>query len=443
MLVVGFGKSGKAAVRYGLQQKMQVVVTDLRKKEDLQSAIFPFAKDPIIWHLGGHPKEIFEKADLIVASPGVPLHFEGLQMAKAKGVPVVSELELALQQSSLPLVGVTGTNGKTTTVSLIHHLLQTAGKKSLLAGNVGTPLLDCLEQFKNVDTLVLELSSFQLEMTPSLKPKVAVWLNVTEDHVDWHQNFEAYVAAKAKLVRAVGSDGLVVYNDDDTIVAQVVSQFPVPRLGYSVQRKLPLGAWVEGDRLFFKLRATQDPFFLSIAKSPLKGIQNWENMMAAVLAVSPFQISQLDLQKGLDSFQGLPHRMQWVRDWKGIHFVNDSKATNVGAVVKALEGIDNNILWLAGGRSKQASYQPLAALVKQKVRKAFFFGEAAEELEKSFRDVTKVLRVSDLATAVTMAANESRKGDTVLLSPACSSFDQFQDYADRGNCFVKCVEGLA
>src|SRR3989338_6272621 len=344
MLVIGFGKSGKAAARFGLKQKMAVCVTDLRSEKELKEEMRPFEKSPIDWHLGGHPDSIFQNVDLIVASPGVPPALPGIQKARKAGVPVISEMDLALQQIQVPTIAVTGTNGKTTTVHLIHHLLQTAGKKSVLAGNVGTPLLDCFDDLQSAEALVLEVSSYQLETTPHLKSKVAVWLNVTDDHLDWHECFEAYVEAKTKLFRSAGTQGTLIYNEDDAVVSQVVHQFPVARLGFSTRRKLLLGAWVEEGRLCFRM-SPREEFSLSLNQVLLKGIQNWENMMAAVLAVRSFGISKETLQEGLNTFRGLPHRMELVRIWNGIHFVNDSKATNVGAVVKALEGLSGPVIW--------------------------------------------------------------------------------------------------
>lgn len=446
VLIVGFGKSGQAALRFCLSQGARPAVTDLRDEKTLDESMKAFKGYPVDWFLGAHEEKVFTSADWIVVSPGVPINLEPLKKAREKGIPIVSELELALSQKEPGtfghLLAVTGTNGKTTTVSLIHHLLRTAGKKSVLAGNVGTPLLDCLGEIQQAEFLVLEISSYQLETTPSLKPDVAVWLNVTEDHLHWHEGFEAYLQAKMKLIRQTAPNGLVIYNQEDPIVAQCVEQIPSPRLPFSSKRRLKLGGWVEEGTLCFKTEFKGEEFRLGLANIALKGIPAWENMLASVLALSPYIKDKAVLQKGLETFVPLPHRLQKVSERKGITYVNDSKATNVGAVVKALSGMSSKVLWIAGGRDKGGSYEPLKESVKKKVRRAYFLGEARLKMAETFKGVTEVMLVNDLEEAVEKASQEAMSGETVLFSPACSSFDMFRDYEERGEKFMELVRKL-
>ncbi len=379
MLIVGFGKSGQAALRYCLKQGARSAVTDSRKREAFDLVLQPFKGYPVDWYFGSQDIDLFLSADLIVVSPGVSWNSDPLKKARAKGIPVIGELELALSDSRFTthdarIIAVTGTNGKTTTVTLIDHLLKTAGKKSLLAGNVGKPLLDCFDEMKSVSCLVLEISSYQMEATPSLKPDVSVWLNVTEDHLDWHENFADYVKAKAKLIRQTAPNGLVIYNTEDSVVSLAVEQIPSPRLGFSVKRELKIGGWVDGGTLVLKPAVSASPFQFDLKNVPLKGIHNWENMLAALLAVTAIgDVPHSILQKGLETFVPLPHRMQPVCQRNGVTYINDSKGTNVGATLKALVSCKAPLIWIAGGREKGGSYEPLVAWVKKKSKKAIFF----------------------------------------------------------------------
>lgn len=455
VLIVGFGKSGQAALRFVLAHGARPAVTDVQTPEQLKVPLGSFAtlrmttqEAKVDWYLGGHPGEIFASADLIVVSPGVPWNLAPLKEARAKGIPVVSELELAFQElrsapsAQCATIAVTGTNGKTTTVSLIHHLLKTAGKKSVLAGNVGKPLLDCLNEIRESQFLVLEISSYQLEATPSLKPAVAVWLNITEDHLDWHENFSAYTAAKAKAIRQTGPNGLVIYNADDTVVAQTVEQIPSNRLPISTQRRVKLGGWVEEGMLWIKPQVSQAPAVFDLSKVALKGIHNWENMLAALLAVAPAIKDRDVLQKGLETFTPLPHRMQVVLEQGGVTYINDSKGTNVGAALKALIAVSGPVIWIAGGRDKGGGYAPLKEWVKKKCRAVFLLGEAKGKMARALEGCAAMKQVQDLQEAVQMASKDAKAGDTVLFSPACSSFDMFKDYAERGEIFMKLVREL-
>ena len=320
-------------------------------------------------------------------------------------------------------------------------------KKSPLAENVGEPLLDCLEEAKQSEFLVLEISSYQMEAIPSLKPDVAVWLNITEDHLDWHADFNDYVMAKSKLIRQTAPDGLVIYNGEDDVVSQAVEQIPSPRLMFSVKRQLKLGGWVEEGKLNLKTKFDGDVSCFELDNVPLKGIHNWENMLAALLAILGDvsllgNVPTMVLQKGLESFSPLPHRMQLVREFKGVTYINDSKGTNVGAALKAIASTKPPIVWVAGGKDKGGSYAPLCDLLEKKSKKNVLFGEAKQKMAKELKGCGEIVIVNNLKEAVGEAAKIAVSGDTVLFSPACSSFDMFKDYADRGNKFAELVMSL-
>lgn len=438
VLVVGFGRSGRAAARLLLRRGARVAVTD----RDTSIDTGEFSSSPIDWFLGKPEASVFESADAIVVSPGIPWNLPELKGAREKGITVLSELELSLPVTGPKIIAVTGTNGKTTTVSLIDHLLKTAGLRSLSAGNIGTPLCDCLDTIGNLDFLVLELSSYQLESTPSLKPDVAVWLNVTEDHLEWHETFEAYVAAKAKLIRQTGLGGRVIYNREDETVRLAVEQIPAQRWEFSSKRQVPLGGWVEEGCLHLKTGFKNPPQIFPLEGVPLIGIHNWENMLASLLAVSSFVSDAAVLLKGLRSFTPLPHRMQKVTEKNGVIFINDSKGTNVGATLKGLIGTRGRVIWIAGGKDKGGDYAPLVATVKRKVRRAIFIGEAKEKMLAAFGKATEVTLAATLEEAVRLAAAGAVTGETVLFSPACASFDMFRDYTHRGDSFMDIVRNV-
>lgn len=447
ILIVGFGRSGQAALKYLLKKGANLTVNDLRAREGLQKEISPFAKEKVEWIFGGHPVSIFLETDAIVVSPGVPLHLDGLKRAKEAGIPILSEMEIALQEiqrlqrQGVTIIACTGTNGKTTTVTLIHHLLEIAGKKGCLAGNVGIPLLDRLET-KAFDYLVLEVSSFQLETTPSLSPKIAVWLNLSPDHIDWHESFSNYASAKARIAHCVKGDGIIIYNKEDGFIASSCESLPVAKLPFSSKRVLEVGGWVEEGALKVRIGPHGPLNDYPIHSLPLKGIHNWENMLAALLSLEALGVDPQTLNSGLKTFRALPHRMEEVRRYRGVLYVNDSKSTNVGSVLKAFEGLGSPIIWIAGGRDKGLALDPLVPFVKQKVTRLISFGEARGRIGEFFKELVPTESVENLADAVKLASRQAREGATVLFSPACSSFDQFQDYQQRGEKFKEIVNGL-
>lgn len=448
VLVVGLGKSGVAAARFCAERGARVTVADAKKAAELSEATRSLEGLPIWFALGRHDPKLFDNAELIVASPGVPSDLPGIVAAKGRGVPVVGELELAVGAIDRPVVAVTGTNGKTTTTTLIGHLLRGAGLRPCVAGNIGTPLLDVLADAAAADWVVLEVSSFQIETTPSLAPQIGIVLNVTPDHLDRHASFEAYVACKAQLLNQVASSGTGIYNAADEHVSSAVVGAACRLLPFDATGRLRLGAegqsaaWFGDGDLRVSVRGN-DASRYPLANVKLEGAHNRENMLAALAAAELCGAEPAELLPALESFTGLPHRMELVGEFRGVRYYDDSKGTNIGATIRAIEGFAEPIVLIAGGIGKGVDFAPLASLAKGRVKKAVLIGESAGALEAAFMGSAETSRASTMENAVAQAATAAEPGDVVLLSPACASFDMFRDYAHRGESFAAAVRELS
>jgi UDP-N-acetylmuramoylalanine--D-glutamate ligase len=421
VLVVGFGRSGQAAARYCAGQGACVTVTDSGPSSQFAEMMPSFAPLQLTTYFGGHPDACFQNVDVIVVSPGVP-ELKQLAEARAKGVPVVGELELAVQEISAKIVAITGTNGKSTTTALVGHLLAEAGLRTCVGGNIGTPLLDLLHDAKKADVVVLEVSSYQLETTPSLKPHVAVLLNITPDHLDRYGSMTRYIAAKALLFQNQSAADVCIYNIEDAEVVALADHAKARKLPFSTQKS---------------------PVPWRLSDTQLTGAHNFENMIAATLVAESLGVSHEAIARGLKGFQGLPHRLQLVREWRGVQFYDDSKGTNVGAVVKSLAGFSVPVHLIAGGQGKGGGYAELRPVVQAHVKSLILMGQAAIEMQQELGDLVPTVIVDSMALAVKAAADRAKPGEVVLLSPACASFDMFRDYADRGDQFCNCVKELA
>jgi UDP-N-acetylmuramoylalanine--D-glutamate ligase len=390
--------------------------------------------------LGTHLLDDFVHADQIVVSPGVPLDLEPLKAASLAGVEIVGELEWAWRQTKTPVVAVTGTNGKTTTTSLLGEMLTAAGRRVFVGGNIGTPLSQWILEGGEADVLVLEVSSFQLDTARTFRPRVGVLLNITEDHLDRYESFEAYVRSKLSIFRYQTPGDFAVINMDDPLCRERRSGIPGRLLTYSRNLRDVNAVLVEG-----RVRCVlpgRDVFELDITRSPLRGVHNEENIMAAALAASVMGAEPGVLQEVIDRYRGLPHRVEWVRRWNGVDFYDDSKGTNVGAVVKALENFDRPVWLLLGGRDKLGSYEPLFEPLRSKGRGVLAFGEAAPRILEQLVRVVETWSFPDLESAFREVSRRASQGDVVLLSPACSSFDQYESYAQRGDHFKRLVGEL-
>ncbi len=438
VLVVGSGKTGIATARFCLDRGARVTLNDrkaaIEAPQDLLAA-------GLILAAGGHDSSLFLSHDLIVLSPGVPVDMPPVAEARDRGIEVISEIELAFRFMKAPLIAVTGTNGKTTTTSLIAALLQAGGKEVFTGGNIGTPLIDCCGTGAAYDYVVAEVSSFQLEAVSRFRPAISVLLNITDDHLDRHDGFASYCSAKARIFENQQGSDIAVLSADDTAVAGLAGSVGAEVFFFS--RSLPLehGAWYDG---LFHFGRRKDGSSLSIDASGarLHGAHNIENMLAAgsvgFLCGLPADV----IREALISFKGLPHRMELVDEVDGVKFFNDSKGTNVGAVVKSLESLDSPIILIAGGKDKGGSYRPLEELLKAKGKALVVLGEARQRMADSLGHAVPTVMADSLDAAVAEAFSRAAPGDAVLFSPACSSFDMFSSYAHRGKCFVDSVKKL-
>lgn len=448
IVVVGLGKSGIASARYCAERGARVIATDKKQEGELHDALKMLQGLPITYSLGRNDPEVFMKADAVLISPGVPHDLPGLSGAKASGIDVIGEMELAVQRIDRPIVAVTGTNGKTTTAALLGHILSAAGIRPCVAGNIGTPILEVLDLANGSDVVVLEVSSFQIETTPSLKPKIAVWLNATPDHLDRHSTFEEYVSCKAKLFEGTDETSFGIYNACDDVVAQAVMTsrcrlMPFDATGrmFSLKDRKEGRAWYgDGDLWVHAPSGLKNRYPLE--RVVLHGTHNRENMLAALFAAELCGADSEGLMAGLESFKGLPHRMEFVGEHRGVRYYNDSKGTNVGATLRALEECAEPIVLIAGGVSKDADFSPLNQLIASRVKRVILIGESSDTMEREWKSLAPMSRCCSMEEAVRCAAKAAEPGDVVLLSPACASFDMFKDYADRGRAFVEAVKAV-
>ncbi|GLI35997.1 UDP-N-acetylmuramoyl-L-alanine--D-glutamate ligase [Desulforhabdus amnigena] len=439
-LVVGMGISGQSVCELLLRQGGQVIANDLRGRDQFKGALDALEEKGCVLRLGNHDLKDFLEADQIIVSPGIPLDLEPLCKARDRGIEIVGELEWAWRQTNLPVVAVTGTNGKTTTTSLIGEMFKAAGRRVFVGGNIGTPLSRWILDGEAADLLVLEVSSFQLDTASRFAPDVGVLLNITEDHLDRYDSFDAYADSKVSLFARQNDSQVAVVNGDDALCREKASKIP-GRLLFCSRKDPQAHARIEDHRVLVHV-PWKEAFELSLQNCQLQGIHNEENILAAVLAASVLDVPPPILQRVIDGYRGLPHRVEWVRSWNGIDFYDDSKGTNVGAVVKALENFVSPVLLLLGGRDKLGSYGPLAEALKEKGKKAFAFGEAGPRIQKALEKWVPTQSYPDLEAAFKDAIASAESGDVVLLSPACSSFDQYSSYAQRGDHFKRLVRQL-
>ena len=441
VLIVGLGRSGLAAARLAVERGARVTVTDTRDAAALSETV---AKLPagVIQELGGHTQATFVASDLIVLSPGVPDIAE-LGAARRAGVTITGEMELASWFMSGTLVAITGTNGKSTTTTLCGAVVKASGYPTFVGGNLGEPLGEAVGTRAAAlgGVLIVEASSFQLETVEDFHPRVAVLLNVTPDHLDRYRDIDAYAAAKAKIFARQEASDFAVVNADDPIVRRVSEGIAARRIMFSTARRLPEGGWVEGEALCVRLPGGDTERYPTNNPS-LVGRHNRENALAALLAGRLVGATPSEARRSLLEFRALAHRMELVAEARGVEYYDDSKGTNVGAVTAALSGFPRPVVLIAGGRDKGGDYAPLAEVFGRAGRAAVLIGEAADRIAEAFGRVVspeKVLRARTLEEAVEIASSIAVRGDAVVLSPACSSFDMFRDYAHRAEVFRAAV----
>jgi UDP-N-acetylmuramoylalanine--D-glutamate ligase len=441
VLVVGLARTGIATAKFLKTKGSLVTTTEVRPKEEMEEAVRELKGMDISTEWGGHQAETFLKQDRIVVSPGVDLGIGPIQKAIKQGVKVISEIELAYHFIHVPIIAVTGTNGKTTTTLLIGEMMKEDGRKVGVGGNVGEPLILFADGKDQWEVLVVEISSFQLEAIEDFRPRISVLLNITEDHLDRYPSYDDYIEAKVRIFANQNSGDLAILNRDDPIVMQYQEKVKAKKVLFSLKEKLDEGVFSNGQTISLRLGEKEEEY--SLAKASLKGVHNVENMMAALTTARIFGCSKKAIQSVINRFEGLEHRLEFVREIGGVRFFNDSKGTNVGSVVKSLQSFSGPVILIAGGKDKNGDLGPLKELIRKRVKHLILIGEARERMNRELGGLTDTTIAQTMEEAVVLARQKAKEGEVVLLSPVCSSFDMFKDYKERGKVFKEAVLKLS
>ena len=441
VLVVGLGKSGVASSLFLKAHGARVTVSDTKSGDELRNEIPILLDNGITVETGGHGERTFRGQDLIVVSPGVPVDAPPLVQARALGENVIGEIELAAQFLPGPIVAITGSNGKTTTTTLAGEIMTAGGFPALVGGNIGTPAISLAEGAKPETVIVLEVSSFQLETIQTFRPKVAVVLNVTPDHLDRHRTLDAYVDAKARIFENQQGSDFAVLNADDPTCLEMAARTRAQVFWFSRQKEVQQGAWVREGNIVFRDGSGQREI-MQVSEIPLKGAHNLENVLAAVCAGALMGCAADKIRQAVRDFKAVEHRLEYVATIRGVDYYNDSKATNVDATIKALESFPANIHLILGGKDKGSDYTLLNDLLRQRVKRVYTIGAAAAKIESQIKNV-EVVHAETLENAIRKASSAAQPGDVVLLAPACASFDQFKSYEHRGRVFKETLRAMS
>ena len=465
VLVVGVGKSGLAAARFLRKRGARVTVSDARPAL-LIAELSMLLDEGFMVEAGSHGLLTFRRQDLIVVSPGVPADVPELVQVRALGMHIIGELELGAQFLQGEVIGITGSNGKTTTTTLVGEILTASGRTTLVGGNIGRPVVELAEESlelsrgngqeadlstalrsgrddSGVVWSVLEVSSFQLETVETFKPRIAMVLNITPDHLDRHGSFENYAAAKARITEFQTADDFLVLNAEDVNTQKIAAKTKAAIYWFSAKRQIKQGTFVHGESIFFIAKEGAKPeAVMPVSEISLAGAHNVENVLAAVCAAKLAGVSSEVVRGAVASFKAVEHRLEFVRELRGVKYYNDSKATNVDAAIKAIESFGGNIWLILGGKDKNSNYAVMSALLRERVKGVLTIGTAAEKIEREVAGVVKIERAETLQRAVALAHGMAGAGDTVLLAPACASFDQFENYEQRGRVFKELVQAL-
>lgn len=447
VLVVGLGKSGVAAALFLRKRGARVTVSDARPSDALANEIPALLKAGVMVETGGHGVLTFRRQDLVVLSPGIPLSTPEVQQVLRLGTPLLGELELASQSLQGHIVAVTGSNGKTTTTALLGHIFTHAQRQTLVGGNIGLPVVDLVELSTPGTWNILEVSSFQLETIRRFHPHIALVLNITPDHLDRHGNFQNYAAAKARITENQTAADFLILNAENKPAQMVAAKTHAQIFWFSRIRRIKQGAFVHGDSIVFLSSETGTPEpVLPLTDIHLRGAHNVENVLAAVAAARLAGIPAETIRQAVQTFQAVEHRLQFVRNVRGVDYYNDSKATNVDATQKALLSFDRGIHLILGGKDKGSDYTTLAPLLRERAAAIYTIGAAAEKIERQLAPAlpanVPIRHTETLSNALQTAAAEAQPGDTILLAPACASFDQFDSFEHRGRTFTELVHSM-
>jgi len=440
IVVVGLARSGIAAANRLSEKGARVRVTDAKPRDLLESSLAQLTPG-IEVETGGHDETAFDEADLIVVSPGVPLSIPPLVQARERGVEVIGEIELGFRLLPGEYIGVTGTNGKSTTTSLIGAMLRAGGREVTVGGNIGTPLTNLVGLEASHPVRVVELSSFQLEGIATFRPHVAVLLNLSPDHLNRYAGMEDYIGAKARIFMNQGGEDFAVVNFDDPRCVAVTRDLAARVVPVSLCRKVTGGVYTAGDRMVSSLPSFRGDI-LPVDAVRIPGLHNLENALAATAAALVTGCDVAAIRSVLQEFPGLPHRMESAGEVRGVRFINDSKGTNIGAVLRSLESLEQPVHLIAGGQGKGTDYRALRKTVAERVDSLVLIGEAADRMAEDLSGTTRIERAASMEEAVRIAFAAARPGDVVLLSPGCASFDMFTDFEERGAVFCAEVRRL-
>ncbi len=443
VLVIGAGKTGVAVSRVLYRLGAQVTVCDIKREYLIRDTVQQLKQIPVEVVTCGYPEVTAENTQMIIMSPGVPLSIPPVVKAKQLDIPVWSEIELAYAMFDAPIVAVTGTNGKTTTTTLIGEIFKDAGCPAVVAGNIGVPLIGKVDKITSKHIVVLEVSSFQLECIHSFRPKVGIVINITPDHLDRHATMKEYREAKKAIFRNQGQDDYSVLNYDDELVKSMAEETNGEVIFFSLRHTLETGAYLSGNDIYFSYKGNKT-FICSRDDLFIKGEHNVENVLSAVCAGMLMGVEHESIRHTLQTFKGVRHRLQFVDEINGVKYINDSKGTNPEASIKAIDSYSAPIVLIAGGKNKGSAFDKFAEVISRKVKEVVLLGEAAPEIAGALEAVGyhKFSRVNSLEEAVTRSSRIARAGDIVLLSPACASWDMFNNYEERGELFIDQVAAL-
>ena len=438
IVIVGAGSTGCSLARFFCARGARVTLSDNRSADRFGN-LEELKKSGVKLDLDGHTHALFSVADLVVVSPGVPLDIPVLEACRKQGVTVLGEVEIAWHGLSGTMIAITGTNGKSTVTTLVGEMLKAWGEHVFVGGNLGTPLIDAVDH--DYDWQVVELSSFQLETIEAFRPRYAMLLNVSEDHLDRYPGMASYLAAKARIFENLQDDDVVILNIDDPLVLQATGDTRATKVCFSSQTVLENGMSLVDDKFIWRWQGNE--IFFSAGELQLRGQHNQENVMAAMIPLLIEGCPAEVVWNAAKSFTGLPHRMEFLGELRGACWYNDSKGTNIGSVVKSLSGLKAPVVLIAGGKDKQGELAPLVEPIKEKVAHLVLIGAAAERMAKSFDGLAEIHRASSMHKAVELANRLSKPGGVVLLSPGCSSFDMFKSFEERGQIFIREFRALS
>ncbi len=442
VLVVGLAKTGEALCRFLLGRGARVTVIDKQTEDKLGRKPAAWRERGVTVVTGTQEQRYFFDADLVIPSPGVPPIPE-IETARARGVAVLSELELASRFLKGTLVGITGSNGKSTTTTLAHKILKDAGLKAVLAGNIDKPLISFAAASRPDQVFITEISSFQLNYTDTFKPAVSAFLNISINHIDWHGTLDRYLEAKTKILRNQDSRDAAILNRDDPIVWPLRNRGPFTTYGFSRHRAVTPGSYIREGAILVADGPNRRAELMRTSEIPLPGAHNWENVMAAALIGHRLSVPLGRIRRSVKEFRGLEHRLEKVLTLKGVTFINDSKATTVDATIKALESFSRKIVVILGGKDKGADFTLLRKPMRGRAKKVILIGQAKDKIRAALEGFAPLEDASSLREAVRLGFESAGRGEVVLLAPACASFDMFKNFEDRGRVFKREVRRLA